>query len=71
MVLNRGTATARATTYLTGLGYPQPVVTVSADGLTVNVASRSTVETKMLSLIGIRDFDITATASASAVTGIG
>jgi Flp pilus assembly protein TadG len=60
-------AEARARGYLNALGYSR--VTVPAvTGDTITVHAEDVTTTKLLSLIGVHDFDIAATATAQAVT---
>jgi Flp pilus assembly protein TadG len=67
--LDERSAEGRAYAYLGGLGY----TTTSADALgdTITVAAQDTVAPKLLSLIGVPPFDISACASAQAVTEAG
>ena len=60
-------AEARARQYLNALGYTRVTVPpVTGDAITVHAEDTTT--TKLLSLIGVHDFDIAATATAQAVT---
>lgn len=60
-------AEARARGYLGSLGYSRITVPpVTGDSITVHAEDVTT--TKLLSLIGVDDFDIAATATAQAVT---
>jgi Flp pilus assembly protein TadG len=60
-------AEARARGYLNALGYGRVTIpAVTGDSITVHAEDVTT--TKLLSLIGVNDFDIAATATAQAVT---
>ncbi|MBF4161776.1 pilus assembly protein TadG-related protein [Nocardioides acrostichi] len=56
----------RAAAYLVGRGYR--VADIDVTGNTVTVRTHDTVDTKLLSLIGIDHFDVEASATAEAVT---
>jgi Flp pilus assembly protein TadG len=60
-------AEARARSYLNALGYTR-VTVPPVTGDTITVHAEDTTTTKLLSLIGVHDFDIAATATAQAVT---
>ena len=60
-------AGARARQYLNALGYTR-VTVPPVTGDTITVHAEDTTTTKLLSLIGVHDFDIAATATAQAVT---
>ena len=60
-------AEARARQYLNALGYTR-VTVPPVTGDTITVHAEDTTTTKLLSLIGVHDFDIAATATAQAVT---
>lgn len=64
--LNVPEADRRARSFITGLGYPSPVVNV--DATSVTVAAEDRVSTRLLGLIGINSFDINASATAEAET---
>lgn len=59
-------AEGRAYAYLGGLGYT--VSTANATGDQITVGARDQVAPKLLSLIGVPPFDISASATAQAVT---
>ena len=58
---------APARQYLNALGYTR-VTVPPVTGDTITVHAEDTTTTKLLSLIGVHDFDIAATATAQAVT---
>lgn len=60
-------AEGRARSYLNALGYTR-VTVPPVTGDTITVHAEDTTTTKLLSLIGVHDFDIAATATAQAVT---
>lgn len=64
--LDQGAAQARAQTYLGGLGYDSGSVAVTGDAVTVS--ADDVVRTRLLTLIGIGTFDVSATATAEAAT---
>lgn len=64
--LDPAEARSRALSYMGGIGYSQAGATVGQD--TVTVGARDTVSTTMLQLVGIGSFDISAEATAEAVT---
>lgn len=64
--LDRGAAEARASEFIGRFQYTNQGIVVTDDEVTV--AASDTVETKLLSLIGFDEFDISATATAEAVT---
>lgn len=64
--LDQSSAAARARTHISSLGYTNAGVTVGADTITVSATDR--VDTVLLNLIGIGNFDISASATAEAVT---
>jgi Flp pilus assembly protein TadG len=64
--LDPGTAQSAALAYMGDLGYSQVEVSVTAD--TVTVGGLDTVTTTLLQLVGVRTFDISARATAQAVT---
>lgn len=59
-------ARAEAGSFLSGLGYDG--ISVSVNGNSVSVGANDTVTTAMLQLIGVFRFDISAGATAQAVT---
>lgn len=62
--LDTAAATARSQGYISGLGYTNAGVQVNGDEITV--AARDVVSTKLLTLIGINSFDVSANATAVA-----
>lgn len=64
--LDRGQAEQAARSFLVPRGYAGGSVAVDAD--TVTVTADDVVETKLLTLIGIRTFEVSATATAEAAT---
>jgi Flp pilus assembly protein TadG len=60
-------AEARARNYLNAIGYTR-ITVPPVTGDTITVHAEDTTTTKLLSLIGVHDFDIAATATAQAVT---
>ncbi|NYG55132.1 pilus assembly protein TadG-related protein [Nocardioides perillae] len=64
--LDRGAAEQAARTFIGGRGYSGGAVAVDAD--TVTVTADEVVETTLLTLIGIRTFEVSATATAEAAT---
>lgn len=70
VVLDQGQARAAADSYVhqnSGYSLDGPITTT---GTTVTVPLKATLSTSLLSLVGINDLDINASATASAVTGI-
>jgi Flp pilus assembly protein TadG len=66
VLLDARAAEGRAMGYLGTLGYT--TMTATATGDQVQVAAQDTVRTKLLLLVGVPDFDISASATAQAVT---
>ncbi|MDO9454770.1 TadE/TadG family type IV pilus assembly protein [Nocardioides sp.] len=66
VVVDEAAARSRATSYLTALGYT--VTAFDADGATVSITATDVVDARVLTLIGVNDFDIEASATADAVT---
>ncbi len=66
LVLDQGAAEARARAYLIGRGYR--VGTVHADQDAVEVSATYHAPTKLLSLIDVNSFTVSASATAEAVT---
>ena len=64
--LDQDEARARALGYMGDLGYSRANASVTND--TVSVGAEDTVTTTLLQLVGIRTFDISASATAQAVT---
>ncbi len=67
VALDPGQAQAEAGGFLSSLGYGN--YSVNADGTDVTVTVHDTVPTDMLSFVGINQYDISATVTASAETG--
>ncbi len=70
VVLDQGQAGAAARSYVSsnsGYSLDGPITTTAT---TVTVPLKATLPTSLLSLVGINDLDIKASATASAVTGI-
>lgn len=59
-------ARTRAASYVGSRGYRNAGITVTDDSVTVT--AKNTVDTKLLGLIGIHTFDVSASATAEAVT---
>jgi hypothetical protein len=72
VVLNRADAQRRASDYLVGLGYPAGRISFPdpPDARSITVSAQDTVPTKILSLIARPSFDVRASATARAATGI-
>ena len=66
IAVDSAAASARARQYIAARGYTTAGVQVEGD--TVTVTAVDTVDTVLLNLIGIDDFDIRATATSVAVT---
>lgn len=64
--LDQDEARSRALIYMGDLGYSRADASVTDD--TVTVGARDTVSTTLLQLVGISTFDISASATAEAVT---
>lgn len=64
--LDPAEARSRAVSYMGSIGYADVNASVGQD--TVTVGARDTVPTALLQLVGIGTFDISATATAEAVT---
>ncbi len=68
-VIDRQLAIAAATAYLAGAGYDR--YSVTPDGLrAIRVSVSVTEPTRFLSMIGVRSFTCTGTATAALVTGV-
>lgn len=59
-------ARTRAASYVNSRGYRNAGITVDED--TITVQAKDTVDTKLLGLIGINSFDVSASATSEAVT---
>lgn len=64
--LDAQAAATRARGYISSLGYSNAGVTVAGDSITVS--ADDTVSTRLLGLVGINNFDVSASATAEAVT---
>lgn len=66
ITLDQSSAQTRAAQHIAKLGYQNAGVSVAGNAVTVRATD--TVETKLLSLIGIGSFSVSASATADAVT---
>lgn len=66
VAVDSSAARARASQFISSRGYTVGAIAVQGD--TVTVSASDTVDTVLLNLIGINDFDISATATSVAVT---
>ncbi|MEO9325873.1 pilus assembly protein TadG-related protein [Nocardioides sp. C4-1] len=64
VVINESQARARATSFLVQRGYT--VTGFAIDGTSVTVSARDTVAAQLLTLVGVGDFTVNATATAEA-----
>jgi hypothetical protein len=67
LVVDAGAATDRATQFMADRGYKD--ITVSVDGAEVTASAAGTVDTVLLSLVGIGSFTVHGDATAAAVDG--